>query len=81
MPKKPSIPVIAETTTHKPIVHQSNKQATEFKIDGQNFKFDTTGFTPIITTTPAYNNLFRGQDRGVHVHNNPLYGSNGRFFF
>lgn len=66
-----------------PVQHQSNNAAlnkpTEFKIDGNTFKFDTTGFTPITSTpsTVAYqnNNLFRGQDRGVHVHPNPLYGN------
>lgn len=71
---QPIVPVQPVSNVNKP---------TEFKIDGNTFKFDTTGFTPI-TTTPsssnnAYNNnLFRSQDRGVHVHNNPLYGS-GKF--
>lgn len=58
-----------------------NNKPTEFKIDGNTFKFDTTGFTPI-TTTPSPYAAFRAptaQDRGVHVHNNPLYGSaNGK---
>lgn len=94
-PKKPSVSV-ASSSTQPPAQSQSarvssngqpasiSNKPTEFKIDGNTFKFDTTGFTPI-TTTPSssspYGVAFRAQptDRGVHVHNNPLYGSaNGK---
>ena len=82
--KKTSTPI--ETTQspkqNTPIVSVANNKPAEFKIDGNTFKFDTTGFTPITTPNPFSannnNNLFRSQDRGVHVHNNPLYG-NGKF--
>lgn len=85
--KRPSAPVVETTSKPTPIVpvHQPNKQATEFKIDGNTFKFDTTGFTPITTTSSPIpysnnnNNLFRSPDRSIHVHN-PLHSvNNGKF--